>query len=110
ETDVVSHEQIEVSVSIIVQEGAARVIPHAVLQQVSGSRDIFKALALNITVQDVLPPIGDKQIHETVSVVIAGTDTLPPSCFGNPDALCHVDKTIVASIPIQLVPYRAWRD
>ena len=68
-----------VAVKVSVKKGTAGVVTDAVLQQAGLCGHVFKALAPNIAIQNVLPPIRNEEINEAIPVIVSSTNALPPA-------------------------------
>ena len=79
ELQVVGDEQVQVSVAIVVEERAARVVAGSVLSKMSLGRDVLEPFAVHVAVETVLTPVSDEQVGVSVVVIVARADTLGPA-------------------------------
>ena len=79
DVDVVGDKQIKKPVAVVVDKGAARSEPDAVVREVSLFRHIGKRAVAVVAVELVLPVVGDEQIFEAVVVVVADTNAHRPA-------------------------------
>src|SRR3954468_20691612 len=71
ENQVVRHEEIEPAVAIVVDPGATRSVACAFVQEPRLFGDFPERAVAFVMEQDVLPPTGDKDVVESVVIVVA---------------------------------------
>ena len=103
EVDVVSDEEIEIAVTVVVEEGAAGVPAGFRLEEASFGSDVGEGTVAVVAVEDVLTVVTDEEIVPTVVVVVADTAALSPSAACKTGFSSNVGES---TIPIVLEEMR----
>ena len=101
ELEIVGDKQIETAVAVIVEEGAAGVVAHAILNEARFARHIAKAFAAFVAIEHVLAPVSDEEIGIAVVVVIARADALRPAGASNSHLLGDVAVAAPAFVVVE---------
>ena len=100
--DIVSQEQIEFSVAVVIEKGAARRPGDVVLPQTCFFGDIAERAVAVVMQQNVVSPEGNKQIHPAIIVVIAGANSLAPSLQCCACTLGYVGEGAVVLVAVKM--------
>ena len=98
EIHIVGDEQIEVAVAVVIQKAASRSPALAAAGYARLLGNITKRAISVIAVQNVLAPVADKQIIESVVVVVADAAALAPARMGQAGVPGDVGKRAVAIV------------
>src|SRR5262249_43746790 len=98
--DIMSYEQIELAVTIIVDKGAAGAPTWRLLVEPSLFSDVDEFALAVIPVKDVLSIVGHEYVIEAVVVKIADADSLAPA---GPCEVCAASNVGEGSIPVIVV-------
>ena len=109
EVQVAGDEQVEVAVTVVVQEAAAGSPPLRRAGDTRLLRDVRERPVAVVVVEDVLSPVGDEQVVVAVVVVVADAAALPPAGVGEARLLGDVGERAVAVVVEQVAPRRGGR-
>ena len=103
EINVISHEQVQVPVAIVVDPGAAGAPAALLVEEAGPLGDVAEGAVAVVVVEHVLSPIRDEDVVEAVVVVVADSDGRGPS--GPPQArfVGHVGERTVAIVFVEAV-------
>ena len=102
EVDVVSNEQVEIAIAVVVGEGAARTVANAGDGKLSFFGDVLEGAVAAIAIERVVSLGSDQHVGMTIVVVIAGTDALAPTGLGEPGFSGDIGKVSVSVVVIEL--------
>ena len=111
ESQVVGDEEIDATVAIVVDERATRSPSRAPGRQPGARGHVLEPAVAAVSIENVLPVVGDEDVQPAVVVVVAGTDArCPPDIVssGSPfppvhqtGARRHITERAVVIIPVQ---------
>ena len=102
EVHIAGDEQIQMTVTVIVQKTAACAPAGSRSRDAGFLRDVGERAVAVVAVQHVVPPVGDEQIVEAVVVVVADATGLAPAGMGQPRLLRDVGERAVAVVVEQV--------
>src|SRR5262249_34856799 len=79
EIDVIGAEQIEPAIAIVIDPRAARAPVSSIAANASPGGHVRKSAIAIVVVENVLAPVGDEQVLESVIVVVADANTHGPT-------------------------------
>src|SRR4051812_38008687 len=100
---VIAHEQIEVTVSVIVQEGSPCIPTFFSLQEAGFARDFRESAVAIVMVKHVLAVIGDEQVKIPVVIVVPHANALTPAVSYHPGLSGHVGEGPVVVVPVKAI-------
>ena len=102
EIHVAGDEQIQMTVTVVVQETAAGAPARPRSRDAGSFRDVRERAVAVVAVEHVVAPVGDEQIVEAVVVVVADATGLPPAGMGQPGLRGDVGERAVAVVVEQV--------
>ena len=96
-------EQVQVSVPIVVQEGAAGAPAPFFSCHPGLCRGVDEGSVPVVAIQDVLSPVGHEEVHEPVVVVVAGAHALSPAGARQAGFARHVGKAAISVVPVEVI-------
>ncbi len=103
ENQIVRDEQIEASIAIIVDPGAARAPASALVPEAGCPGDVGERAVAIVAVERVLSPLRDEDIVEAVVIVIADGDSEGPVLASQAGVGGDIGKRPVAVVPVEAV-------
>ncbi len=103
ELEVVGDEEIEAAVAVVIDEGAAGAPTISGMKKSGLLRDIGEGAVAIVVIEDVLAPVGQKQIVEAVVIVVADGNGGGPSVASEAGFFGDVDKGTVAIVFVEAV-------
>src|SRR5208283_2062660 len=100
EAHVMRNKKIQVTVAIVVDEGAAAAEAGPLLPQPGPFGDVRKGAIAIVAVEDVVPPTSDEQILEAVIVVVANRNAVSPARVRQARPFSHVCESAIAIVPV----------
>src|SRR5271170_1759572 len=95
-------EEIEFAVAVVIHESTARGPADIVMPEASLAGDIGEGAVAVVVQKNVMSPKGDEQVDESVVVVIAGADSLPPAHKADACFLRDVRKRAIAIVAVEV--------
>src|SRR5206468_8653224 len=96
-------EQVEVAVTIVIEERAARAPVRAWSGYPRPLRYIGETALAVVAVKDIRPPVGDVEVIETVVVEVGHADAISPSRMRYLGGGCHVFEATIPNIAVQAI-------
>ncbi len=100
--DVVGHDQIELAVAIIVDEGAARAPGFAAARDMRFFADVGERAIAIVVVENVFAVVRNIQIFEAVVVVIAHAHALTPTGVGQAGSCGDIGERAVVIVAVEV--------
>src|ERR1700730_16146903 len=89
------------TIAIVVDECASRSPVLGGVKQASLFGHVRECAVTIVAIENILPPVGNEQIFESVVIVIPDTDTAGPTRMDQPCTLGNISKGTVAIVAIQ---------
>src|SRR5689334_11878160 len=96
--EVIADEQIEPTVAIIIKEGTTRAPANLPLVKPGLLCYVRKGAVAVVLIEDIVPPIGHKEIVHPIVVVISDANALSPATPNKPRFDSYIRKCSVAIV------------
>jgi len=103
EVNVVHHNEVEISITIEIQESTASTPAIARLEQSSLPGLVTKGAIAHIAIQNVLPPLRNKQIRVTMVIDISDANALTPAGTRYTGLGCYILKLEPSKIVVKIM-------
>ena len=103
------NEQVQASVAVVVDPGAAGAVPHIALAKTGFLRDVGEGAVAVVAIQHVLSIVGDEQIVEAVVVEVADGDRRRPAGLRQASLVRDIRERAVAVVLVEPVRRPRWR-
>ena len=96
--NIVGNKQVQVSIAVVIHEGAACSKPLLIAPKAGGLGHIGESSVAVVAVKSVLPEIRAKDVVKAIVVVVADANSTGPSEKAQPRFFCNIRKRSVAIV------------